>query len=87
MSDQHFYLDGRILVIKRYENETDPQFQERSSFILSFRNDPLLWEKAIIISHHHIKKMFYGYTYNSVIEEQLSEFRKIHDLKIKTRIL
>lgn len=84
MTDQHFYMDGRLLTIVRYENETDAQFSERSSFILSFRNNPNEWPRAIELSQYHINKMFYGYTYDQKIENELELYRGIHRENIST---
>lgn len=70
-----FFLEGRIITIKRYEDETDPMFAERSSFILWFRNDPEKLRIARIASFHHSAMMFKGVSYSPQIENVVKEYR------------
>lgn len=70
-----FNIDGRFIAIERFEDETDASFQERSSFILWFRNDPQKFRLAKVLSFHHAKKMFQGTTYGPEIEVPLRELR------------
>ena len=74
--DISFLVEGRLISIERFEDETDPQFAERSSFILHFRNDKTRFNQAKILSFHHIAKMFHGVTYSSTIEDSLRSLRQ-----------
>lgn len=78
-----FFIDGRLIVIERFEDETDASFQERSSFILWFRNEPENFEKAKTLSFHHVTKMFQGATYASEIETPLQELRTIAATRLR----
>lgn len=69
-------MEGRLIVIERFEDESDASFAERSTFILYFRNDPVKFENAKKLSWHHVTKMFHGVTYNSEVENQLKEYRE-----------
>jgi hypothetical protein len=71
-----FFVDGRIIVIERFEDETDPQFAERSSFILFFRNDPQKFNLAKLLSFHHTQKMFNGVTYKPDFEAAIKALRE-----------
>jgi len=70
-----FLVEGRLISIERFEDETDAQFAERSSFILFFRNDPDNFELAKKYSFHHSAKMFNGTTYKPTIERIIAELR------------
>ena len=70
-----FLIDGRIIVIERFEDETDACFSERSSFILFFRNDPKLLPFAKVLSFHHANKIFLGVTYAAQIEQNIQVLR------------
>lgn len=70
-----FFIDGRLISIERFEDETDASFQERASFILWFRNDPEKYRLAQVLSFHHVKKMFQGVTYGPEIETPLQMLR------------
>lgn len=76
--DVIFQLEGRLIVVKRYSNETDPYFQERASFILTFRNQKHLYERAIKASFYHANKMFHGTVYDKATEEEIYKLRAIH---------
>jgi len=71
-----FFLDGKIIVIERFEDETNPQFAERSSFILFFRNDPQKFNLAKLLSFHHTQKMFNGVTYKPDFEQAINNLRE-----------
>jgi hypothetical protein len=73
--EMSFFMEGRLIVIERFEDETDPSFAERSTFILYFRNDPLKYAEAKRLSFHHVTKMFQGVTYNTETENQLKQYR------------
>lgn len=73
--EMSFLMDGRLISIERFEDETDAMFAERSSFILAFRNDPQRYELAKILSFHHAQKMFRGVTYKEAIETPLKDLR------------
>jgi hypothetical protein len=73
-----FCLEGRLIVLERFEDETDGSFAERSSFVLAFRNDPVRYELALQFSEHHVQKMFKGVTYNQTIEVALRELREAY---------
>ena len=68
-------MEGRLIAIERFEDETDAVFAERSSFILCFRNDPINYKTAITLSFHHVSKMFNGAMYKPEIEKILLKFR------------
>lgn len=70
-----FFIDGRLITLERFEDETDASFQERSSFVLWFRNDPQKYQLAKVLSYHHVKKMFQGVTYGPEIETPLQMLR------------
>lgn len=70
-----FFMEGRLYAIERFEDETDPSFAERASFILKFRKNPEAYEQAKIISFHHVAKMFRGVTYHEQVEAALKQFR------------
>lgn len=72
-----FFMEGRLIAIERFEDETDASFAERSSFILHFRNDPVKYSEAKRLSFHHITKMFHGVMYDEVTEQQLSTYRQL----------
>jgi len=74
-----FFLEGRLFVIERFEDETDPYFAERSSFILWFRNDPQKLEVAKLISFHHANMIFHGNGYSKQIEDLVAQYR--NDIK------
>ena len=76
-----FFIEGRVISIERFEDETDPVFSERSSFILAFRNTNK-YEQAKKLSFHHAQKMFRGVTYGQNIEVPLRELRELY-LKLK----
>lgn len=71
-----FFLEGRLIVIERFEDESDASFAERSSFILCFRNDPINYNTAVMLSFHHVSKMFSGTTYKDDIEKLLVQYRE-----------
>jgi len=71
-----FFIDGRIVAIERFEDETDPQFAERSSFILWFRNDPEKFQLAKVVSFHHAQKMFSGCVYKPEFENAIKSLRE-----------
>lgn len=73
-----FDFEGRLIKIDRYRNETDEFFEERASFILTFRNQPELFAQAVYLSFHHCNKIFKGVVYTPSLEETLQKFRKIH---------
>lgn len=73
-----FCLEGRLIKLERFEDETDASFAERSSFILAFRNDPARYETAKRYSHYHVQKMFRGVTYNQTVEVPLRELREMY---------
>ncbi len=73
--EMSFMLDGRLIAIERFEDETDASFQERASFILWFKNDPVKFRLAKVLSFHHVRKMFQGVTYGPEIETPLRELR------------
>lgn len=73
-----FNFDGRLIKIVRYSNETSEFFGERSSFILTFRNQPNLFHQAVSLSFYHCNKIFKGVIYAPDIEEKLQKFRKLH---------
>lgn len=77
-----FVIEGRCFTIIRDEDETDPMFAERSSFIMSFRNHPDYLTRAIKYSGHHVKKMFLGVVYKAEIEVAVKELRELH-LKLR----
>jgi len=70
-----FFIDGRLVTIERFEDETDASFPERASFALAFRNDPEKWKLAQVLSFHHVRKMFQGVTYGPEIETPLQQLR------------
>lgn len=70
-----FFVDGKIIVIERFEDETNPEFAERSSFILFFRNDPK-FNLAKFLSFHHTQKMFNGVTYKPDFEQAIATLRE-----------
>jgi hypothetical protein len=70
-----FFMEGRLIVIERFEDESDASFAERSTFILYFRNDPAKFAEAKKLSFHHVTKMFQGVTYSSEVENQLKQYR------------
>lgn len=72
-----FFIDGRLYVIERFEDETDPSFAERSSFILKFRKTQAKYKMAQTLSYHHVAKMFKGVTYNEQIEALIKQFREL----------
>lgn len=73
-----FIMEGRLIKIDRFRNETSEYFAERASFLLTFRNDPELFETAKILSFYHCNKIFKGVVYSPNIEEMLVKFRKVH---------
>lgn len=73
-----FDFEGRLIKIDRYRNENDQYFEERASFILTFRNHPELFSQAIYLSFHHCNKIFKGVVYTPELEEALQKFRKVH---------
>lgn len=70
-----FFVEGRLISIERFEDETDAQFAERSSFILFFRNDPANFDLAKKYAFHHSTKMFHGVTYKPNVERIIAELR------------
>lgn len=68
-------MEGRLISIERFEDETDAQYAERSSFILFFRNDPVNFELAKKYSFHHSAKMFQGVVYRPNVERIIAELR------------
>jgi len=70
-----YFLEGRLIVIERFEDETDASYAERSSFILWFRNDPVKYDLAKTLSFYHANKMFLGVTYTDEIEKAVKEMR------------
>lgn len=75
-TEMSFFIDGRIVTIERTSGETNPEFAERSSFILAFRNDPAKFKLAQLLSYHHASKMFSGVTYRADIESMLKTLRE-----------
>jgi len=71
-----FFLEGRLISIERFEDETNPYFAERSSFILWFRNDPEKFKMAKILSFHHANMIFHGCKYQSEIEKVVKDLRE-----------
>lgn len=74
--EMSFFMEGRLIAIERFEDETDASFAERSSFILHFRNDPIKYAEAKRLSFHHITKMFHGVMYDSQTEQELLNYRR-----------
>lgn len=70
-----YFLEGRLIVIERFEDETDASYAERSSFILWFRNDPVKYDLAKTLSFYHANKIFFGVTYTDEVEKALKEMR------------
>lgn len=70
-----FFMEGRLIVIERFEDENDAMFAERSSFILFFRNDQLKYLAAKRLSFHHTTKMFTGSVYSATTELELKTLR------------
>lgn len=73
-----FNFEGRVISIEKFSNETEQYFEERASFILTFRNQPHLFQQAKFLSFHHANKIFKGVIYSPEAEELLAKFRKIH---------
>jgi len=71
-----FFIDGRITVIERFEDETDSSFSERSSFILFFRDNSQLLPLVKLLSFHHANKIFLGVTYSPEIENAIKNLRE-----------
>lgn len=74
--EMSFFMEGRLIAIDRFDDETDATFAERSSFILHFRNDPIKYAEAKRLSFHHVTKMFQGVMYDDQTEEQLLRYRQ-----------
>lgn len=74
--EMSFFMEGRLIAIERFEDETDASFAERSSFILYFRNDPVKYADAKRLSFHHITKMFQGAMYDTATEQELLTYRR-----------
>lgn len=70
-----YFVDGKLIVIERFEDEIDPQYAERASFILSFRNDPEKFALAKTMAHYHTQKMFSGVVYSPKIEALVKQLR------------
>ena len=70
-----YFVEGRYILIERFEDETDASYSERSSFILWFRNDPARFKDAVELSFFHAAKIFNGVTYNDRLEAKLQDFR------------
>jgi hypothetical protein len=70
-----YFLEGRLIVIERFEDETDASYAERSSFILWFRNDPAKYDLAKTLSFYHANKIFFGVTYTDEVEKALQSLR------------
>ncbi len=75
--EMSFFMEGRLIAIERFEDETDASFAERSSFILHFRNDPLRYPEARRLSFHHVTKMFEGVMYDQAVEQELATYRQL----------
>ena len=79
-----FDIDGRIIVLERFQEETDVMFSERSSFVLAFRNNSERFEQAKKYSMHHSQKMFNGATYKPEVEVIIRELRELYlQLKVE----
>ena len=70
-----YFVEGRLIVIERFEDEIEPQYAERASFILAFRNDPEKFSLAKTIGYYHAQKMFSGTVYNPQVETLVQQLR------------
>ncbi len=70
-----YFVDGRLISIERFEDETDPMYAEKASFILAFRNDPQNFKLAKLLANYHVQKMFSGAVFKPDYEQAIKTLR------------
>lgn len=70
-----YFLEGRLISVERFEDETDPMYAEKASFILDFRHDAEKFVLAKLLASYHIQKMFSGAVFKPEYEQALQQLR------------